>query len=106
MTAQTGVLLNEDDGTSEALEPEGGEQGMGAPGCEGVRHRVAARGDRFIAARSPAAVEVKALNGRGTHDRTRVRGDVDSTGPLAHELQATEAWKELEHGRHRCALLS
>src|SRR5262245_50824919 len=66
-----------------------------------VCHGVAARGNGFVTAGAPAAVDVEAVDVREAHDRTCVGCDVDHSGPLAHLLEPTEAGYEFEHCAYR-----
>src|SRR3989304_9289698 len=61
----------------------------------GPGHGLAAGGYRLVAARAPAGADVESLHGFESHDRARVRRDVDDAGPLAHDAQPADTRKEL-----------
>src|ERR1700733_13938176 len=63
---------------------------------DGLRHRVPPGGNRLVATRSPAAVDVKMTHRGEAHDGARIGRDVHSSRPLAHDFEPAEGWKELQ----------
>ena len=79
----------------EAIEGKGGNQGMRPARYDGVRHRVPTGRNGLEASGPPTAVDKQTVYRGEAHQGARVGGDVYPPGPLPHELQATEARKEL-----------
>src|SRR5689334_11152811 len=62
----------------------------------GMGHRLAADRDRFVATRTPPAIDIQIAHRCEAHDGTRVRRHVDGACPLTHQAQTAEVREQLQ----------
>src|SRR5260221_6114255 len=79
----------------EAAEIEGRREFVMPAGGEKMGQQKAARRDGLEAAGPPAAVQMQPVDRRRADDRAVIPGDVDDARPLAQQLEAPEARKQL-----------